>query len=307
MLILRDSSHIAKENLGAVIALGNFDGLHLGHQSVIGKTVALAKQSSKPAAILTFEPHPRRVFKPSLPPLRIIPFTEKAHRVKEMGIDFMRVIRFTNEFAKNSAEEFIKNIVCKQLQASHIVTGDDFVFGNNREGNSSSLREMATKYGFSYTECPPVLIDKERCSSTRIRSLLAAGNVEEIEALLGRPYSITSIVQEGDKRGRQLGFPTANLLIGRRFTPATGVYAIKAIIDKKILNGVANLGTRPTFNGDRLQLEAHLFDWQQDIYGKHIEVILMKYLRQEQKFSDIDEIKVQISKDCELAKNILYP
>jgi len=305
MLILRDSSHIAKENLGAMIALGNFDGLHLGHQSVIEKTVALAEQSCNPAAILTFEPHPRRVFKPSLPPLRIIPFSEKAHRSKEMGINFMRVIRFTNEFAKNSAEDFIKNIVCEQLQASHIVTGDDFVFGNNREGNSSSLREMAKKYGFAYTECPPVLVGKERCSSTRIRTLLSSGNVEEIEGLLGRPYSITGIVREGDKRGRELGFPTANLLTGRVFTPATGVYAIRAIIDGKRVNGVANLGTRPTFNGRRLQLEAHLFDWQQDIYGKHIEVILVKYLREEQMFNGIEAIKAQIEKDCEFALAIL--
>jgi len=305
LLIIRDKSPLPPNLRGSAIALGNFAGLHLGHQSVIQKTIEHARELGKPAAILTFEPHPRRIFKPELPPLRIISFSEKIRILKELGIDFMRVIRFTREFSTTTAEAFIRNILVGELGASHVVTGDDFVFGYKRTGNAEYLQKMAHELDFGYTACPPLLVGGERCSSTRVREALSQGNMALTEMLLGRPYNITGIVREGDKRGRQLGFPTANILPGRIFTPAIGVYAIRAKVLRQQLNGVANFGVRPTFNGARLQLEVHLFDWNQDIYGEHMEVNFVEFIRPEKKFDGIEALKKQIAEDSEKAKNLL--
>lgn len=305
MFILRDSSSIPEQCFGAVAAIGNFDGIHLGHRAVIGKAVVLARQTGKPAAVITFEPHPRRVFRPELPTLRIISFAEKALLMKECGVDFMRVIRFTRDFAQTTAEQFVKDVLLGQLQLSHVVTGDDFIFGHNREGSVDYLRKMAAQQGFGYAVCPQVEVKQERCSSTRIRTLLTEGRVEEVSALLGRPYSILGIVQDGDKRGRQLGFPTANIRPGRLFTPENGVYAVQARIRGKLVDGVANLGIRPTFGGSRLKLEVHLFDWQEEIYGEHMETFFIGQIRKEQKFDGIEALKKQIAEDCGRAKIML--
>ncbi|HEU5048036.1 MAG TPA: bifunctional riboflavin kinase/FAD synthetase [Rickettsiales bacterium] len=305
MLILRDTSKIPQQYLGAVAAIGNFDGIHLGHREVIGRAVALARESGKVAIVLTFEPHPRRVFRPELPTLRIIPFVEKAHLLKECGVDAMRVIRFTREFAQTTAEQFVRNILLGQLQLSHVVTGDDFIFGHNREGNIDYLKKMAAEEGFGYTVCPQVSVGSDRCSSTRIRALLAEGRVEEASSLLGRPYSITGIVRDGDKRGRQLGFPTANIRPGRIFTPENGVYAIRARIGGRLVDGVANLGVRPTFGENRLQLEVHLFDWEEEIYGEHMETYFIGQIRNERKFDGIEALKKQITDDCGQARIML--
>lgn len=305
MFVLRDHSVVPKNCYGAVVALGNFDGLHLGHQEVIRKAIFSAQQAGKSSGILTFDPHPRRVFRPDLPPLRIVPFSEKSRILQESGVDFMRVIHFTKTFAQTTAEQFIKNILVDQLKVSHVVTGDDFIFGHNRQGNTVYLKEMAAELEFEYTICPQISVGDQRCSSTLIRERLAQGDVEAAAALLGRPYSITGIVRAGDKRGRELGFPTANIYPGRMFTPATGVYAVRARVQGKLVNGVANLGTRPTFAGNRLRLETHLFDWNGDIYRKHIEVILIKYLRQEKKFDGIESLKSQIAEDCRQAQIVL--
>jgi len=310
MLILRDKSLLPPECSGSVIALGNFDGLHLGHMQVIQAAIAQAKKTGKPSALLTFEPHPRRVFRPDLPPMRIMSLAEKGRILREMGVDFTRVIRFTRAFSQTTAEQFVKDILVKQLRISHLVTGDNFIFGHNRGGNAEYLEKMAKSEGFGYTKCPQFMIGGERCSSTRVRDLMQQGKVEEVATLLGRPYRITAIVRGGDKRGRTLGFPTANLLPGRIFTPANGVYAVRAIIRGEQVNGVANLGVRPTFDGKRLQLEVHLFDWNQDIYSEHMEVVFVKQLRGEKKFDGIDALKAQIAKDCETAQAILalpYP
>ncbi len=305
MLIIRDKSRIPEDCYGSVIALGNFDGLHLGHQVVIGKAISIARRTGRKAAVLTFEPNPRRVFKPDLPVLRIIPFHEKAHRLKEMGVDFLRVIRFTRDFAKTTAEQFIDDILLSQLHVSHVITGNDFIFGHNREGNVEYMQKMAAAKGFGYTVCGQVMAGDGRCSSTRVRELLVRGAVDEVSGLLGKPYSMTAIVRSGDKRGRQLGFPTANLLPGRIFTPARGVYAVKVNVRGKTADGVANLGIRPTFGGERFQLEVHIFDWNEDIYGKHMEVQFIGYIRSEKKFEGIEALKKQISEDCERAKKIL--
>jgi riboflavin kinase/FMN adenylyltransferase len=305
MIILRDSSVVPPACYGAVAALGNFDGLHLGHKEVINKAVTLARITRKPAMLLTFEPNPRKLFKPDLPILRILPFAEKARQLQKMGIDFLRIIRFTRAFSQTTAEAFITDILKAQLQVSQVVTGDDFVFGYNREGNADYLQHMAEKYDFKATACAPVQAGGERCSSTLIRALLSAGEVAQAATLLGRPYSMKGRVQQGDKRGRELGFPTANIYLAPIFLAANGVYVVRAHIHGKEVEGVANLGLRPTFGGSRIRLEVHLFDWQENIYGESLEVTFIKRLRGEYTFNGLEELKTQIAKDCEQAKIVL--
>ena len=306
MLILRDQSVIPDNCKHAVIALGNFDGVHLGHMAVIRQTLHLAKAQGNPAGILTFEPHPRRVFTPELPSLRILSFYEKANLLKAMGIDFIRVIRFTRKFALTSADIFIEKLLCEQLAVAHVATGDDFVFGHERAGTTDYLAQQAKLKGFGYTKCPAVMVGGQRCSSTRIRHLLAFGKMEEVAALLGRPYRIAAIVRAGDRRGRELGFPTANLLPYSIFMPAFGVYAVKVTLGKRSFSGVANLGIRPTFSSKRVQLEIHIFDFNETIYGQHLEVDFMHYIRMEEKFSDLEALKMQITKDSEKVRKLLH-
>jgi riboflavin kinase / FMN adenylyltransferase len=332
MRIVRDSSAIPSSCTGSVLALGNFDGLHLGHRAIVQKTLALARAAGKPAGVMTFEPHPRRVFRPELPPLRIFPFREKARLLGGLGVDFIRVVRFTRAFSETSAEQFITRILHEQMQVSHVVTGDDFTFGHNRTGNAAYLRDMAGKLGFGAIACAPVLQGGERCSSTRIRSVLSEGNMQEVAVLLGCPYSITGRVQEGDKRGRTIGFPTANIVPSRIFLPASGVYAVrvslchshesgnlgqdprfrggdKLNVDKRfkpqIINGVANLGRRPTFAGTEMRLEVHMFDFAGDLYGQRLCVQLIDRIRGEQKFDGVAALKKQIAEDCVRAREIL--
>lgn len=305
MWVLRDSSSFPLSCRDNVVALGNFDGLHKGHCAVIGKAIKRAKQAGKPAGVITFEPHPRRIFSPHLSTLRILPLSQKLRLLQNMGLDFVRIVRFTSEFAKTSAEDFVVSILKNELHASHVITGEDFVFGHNREGSVESLRTMAEKLNFGATACHAVIVEGERCSSTRVRAALAAGNMETVVNLLGRPYILSGHVQEGDKRGRTLGFPTANILPPPGFLPHYGVYAVKVSIGKNIINGVANLGMRPTFGGHRVRLEAHLFDWQEDIYGQYLEVELIRHIRGEQKFDSVEALKIQIAQDCGIARKIL--
>lgn len=305
MLLLRDSSPIPLECLGSVLALGNFDGLHAGHVSVIGTALALARYADRPMGVMTFEPHPRRVFNPSLPTLRILPFSEKLRLLRAMGVDFVRVVRFTRKFAQTAAPEFIVRDLHEALEVAHVVTGDDFLFGNNREGSSAMLHAMALALGFAATACPQVDVDGERCSSTRIREDLAEGKVEAAARQLGRPYRFAGHVQQGDKRGRALGFATANLFLPPVFLPAFGIYAARATVRGKPVDGVANLGVSPTFGHTRPRLEMHLFDWSGDIYGERIEVELMRFIRPERKFDAVEALKQQIAQDCEQARALL--
>lgn len=305
MLILRNHSLIPETCKGAVIALGNFDGLHRGHQEVIHQTVTIAHTQHKPAAILTFEPHPRRVFRPDLPVLRLISFYEKARLLQDAGIDYMRVIRFTRDFAATTAATFIEKILLQELGASHIVTGDDFVFGHNREGNTNYLAQMAAAKGFGYTMSHAVEINGRRSSSTTIREMLAAGNIEEANSMLGRPWSFTGIVRQGDQRGRQLGFPTANLVPAGIFLPASGVYAVRVHWKDRVVYGVANLGNRPTFADTRLQLEVHILDFAEMLYGQHLKVDFLHYIRPEQKFNGLEGLKAQIAQDARKAGQLM--
>lgn len=305
MIILRDHSPIPTFCKGAVIALGNFDGLHRGHAAIIRVALEKAKALQKPVAIFTFEPHPRRILRPDVPMHTILTLSEKLRLLRTSGIDMVRVAHFTSAFSQTSAEEFITRILHGELHASHIITGENFFFGHNRGGNAHYLSAMAQKLGFGYTACPPVILHGEACSSSRIRALLEKGNVREAAELLGRPYTLSRRVQEGDKRGRALGFPTLNLIPGNILTPLTGVYAVRARIGNITAAGVANLGTRPTFDGIRLQLEVHLFDWQSNLYGSRVEIAFVDRIREEKKFENIELLKRQINEDCKQARRIL--
>ncbi len=305
MIILRDSSAIPAACKDAVLALGNFDGLHWGHRAIINYTVERARASGKPAGVLTFEPHPRRVFRPELPPLRIFPFREKARMLSELGLDFLRVVRFTRHFAKTSAEAFATSILHEQMQVFEVVTGEDFTFGHNKEGNVEFLQKVATTLGFDTTAFAPVKMVEERCSSTRLRALLAEGDVASVSQLTSRPYSITGRVREGDKRGRELGFPTANILPPAIFLPATGVYAVTSEIDGKRVKGVAHLGARPVFNSTQMRLETHFFDLNGDLYGNRLRIDFIARIRGEVSLSSVEELKSQIANDCEMAKTVL--
>lgn len=305
MKLLRDSSPLPSSLTGSVIALGNFDGLHLGHRTILAETLRIARSTNKPAGVLTFEPHPRRVFKPELPPLRIFPFRKKIELLAALGIDFLRVIRFTRAFAATSAEAFIHDILAQQLSVSHVITGDDFTFGHHRQGNAVLLQEQGKALGFRTTACPAVMHNAERCSSTRIRTLLAEGNVEQAAQLLGTAYTLSGVVRHGEQRGRTIGFPTANIVPCRVFLPASGVYAVRTQIDGKTVLGAAHLGTRPVFNSHEIRLETHLFDWQGDLYGKKIEIELVKRIRGELPIANEYILTEQIQKDCLQARAVL--
>lgn len=305
MRLLRDASAIPPSARGAVVALGNFDGVHLGHRAVIGEAVRRARDLRAPAMVLTFSPHPREFFGGAA--LSIEPLAAKIRQVRELGVDFLLVKRFDAAFAALTAEAFISRVLVEALGVRHVVTGEDFAFGKGRTGHAASLAEAAASHGFCYTSVPTLLDrDGAPCSSSRIRAHLAAGDMRGASALLGRSYRIEGRVQRGDRRGRLLGFPTANLKLGRRFVPAFGVYAARIHLpDGAWANGVFNLGVRPTFGGQEVRLEVHLFDFDGDLYGKRLGIEPVERLRGERKFDGMEALKAQISADCAQARLLL--
>jgi riboflavin kinase / FMN adenylyltransferase len=307
MHILRHPSSLRQAERGAVVAIGNFDGIHLGHQAVIGIAGRLARDAGAPQAVLTFEPHPRSVFQPAGPPFRLTPFRVKAQLLRQLGVEILFSLRFDLALASRSAEDFVRSVLVERLGIRHAVVGYDFVFGNRRRGTAALLVEMGRELGFGVTTVEPVQAGEEIYSSTRIRHLLEAGKPRDAAALLGRPWEIDGRVERGDQRGRTIGFPTANLLLADYLRPAAGVYAVRAGIGRNgaWYDAVANFGRRPTFNGTDLRLEVHLFDFAGDLYGRHLRVQLIDYIRPEQKFSGIDALKAQIAADADAARAIL--
>jgi riboflavin kinase / FMN adenylyltransferase len=310
MRIYRHFETLPEEARGAAIAVGNFDGVHLGHCSVIGEAGRLARASDIPWAVLTFEPHPRRVFKPDQPPFRLTPFRTKARALEKLGVDAMIVQRFNRDFSQRPAEDFVTNVLVQGFGARHVVAGYDFVFGHNRGGNCEMLLAMGQKLGFGFTAVSAVEdTDGMIYSSTRIRECLNAGDPAGAAAILGRPFEIEGRVAHGDKRGRTIGFPTLNLHLGSVVRPALGVYAVR--IGKLTpqgetwMDGVANIGVRPTFGGDNVVLEAHAFDFEGNLYGQLVTVALIGYIRAEKKFDGLDALKAQIAADCDTARGIL--
>ncbi len=304
MRIIRDYSNCPQEAKNSVVTLGNFDGIHKGHGYILDQVKNFSTQQNLPSGIITFEPHPLKILKQDKTPSRITPFVHKAELLKAYGIDNLFCIKFSEVFSKMTAENFVKDILVGALSVRHVVIGHDFIFGHNREGNPEYLRKMAAQYNFGFTEIAQVEDNGTRFSSTRIREAVRKGDMETAEKLLGRPFSIRGKVISGEKRGAKLGFATANLALKEYIRPAYGVYTCVTVLDGKDYPGVANIGINPTFSIKKEVLEAHIFNFNQDIYGKKIEVQLKHFLRPEQKFKDVEELKIQINKDVRKAKEI---
>ncbi len=311
MKLLRDYNHTPEPCRGAVMALGNFDGCHLGHQAVLKQAKRMAESEKAPFAVLTFEPHPRQFFTPSAGPIRLSPLHIKAQLLKELGVDILFALRFNEAFSQLSAEVFMQQVLDQQCGARHVITGGDFVFGHQRSGTSDDLERYAGESGaFDYSWVSPVGDGHHIYSSTQIRHFLQAGEMHKAAELLGRPYEIIGRVIHGDKRGRGIGFPTANLRPGPICLPRRGVYAVTAQLwqDNPRLfsppdawQGVANLGYRPTFGGSYLSLEVHIKGLDRNLYGKRLRVALKHFIREEMTFADGKALKKQIEKDCEAA------
>jgi riboflavin kinase/FMN adenylyltransferase len=290
---------------GGVFALGNFDGVHRGHQAVVHAAVEKAHALGVPARVLTFEPHPRSVFKPDLPPFRLTPAPVKVKLLKALGVKDVIVYPFTLEFSKLPAMDFVEKLLIEKYGVQHAVAGFDFVFGHERQGNMQNLRRWLAPHNIGVTEVTPFRDSHgEVMSSSRTREGLQAGDLRTAEHILGRPWSITGVIEHGARRGHQISIPTANISLGEYQRPKFGVYAVQAGPSGKIPNrqGVANIGVRPTVDGKSEMLEVHLFDFNEDIYGQEWEVVLMDFIRPEKAFSGIDALREQILRDVEEAR-----
>lgn len=299
MRITHTLSQWPESAYGSVMALGNFDGMHRGHQAVIREARFLAEAQGAPLAVMTFEPHPRRFFRPDLPILRIVPFSEKARLLRDAGVGHLYVARFDAAFSRLPASAFIGDVLLGALRVRHVVTGHNFAFGHRRSGDVTYLRERSQALGFGYTKVQEAGTEEGGYSSTVIREALAAGDVDAAVAVLGRPYVMRGHVIHGDKRGRSIGFPTANIRPAPLFLPRHGVYAVRLWLDGEAgaLPAVANLGLRPTLDGSHRLLEVHAFDTARDMYGLEARVEFVKFIRPERKFSGIDALKAQIAQD----------
>lgn len=290
---------------GAIVALGNFDGFHLGHQAVVGRAVQRGFHERRPVIVATFDPHPVRLFKPDAPPFRLTSLDQRERLFAGAGADAMLVFEFTRELAATSAEDFVALLV-GQLGAGGIVTGDDFTFGKGRAGNVTVLPELAGRHGVVAEAVGPVSASAQRVSSGFIREALAGGDLPTATQLLTRPFAIAGVVEHGDKRGRELGYPTANVQLGDYQRPKYGIYAVTVRLDDgRELPGVASLGVRPTFDPPKELLEVFLFDFGEDLYGREIEVALHHYLREERKFEDLEALKSQMAEDEAEARRLL--
>lgn len=286
-----------------VLAIGNFDGVHLGHAALVRQLADAAARLQSVPTVLTFEPHPREFFVPASAPARLTTLREKLELLGDSGASQAMICPFNAAFAALSADEFIERVLVRSLQAKHLIIGDDFRFGRGRVGDFAMLQAAGTRFGFTVETMPSVTVDGERVSSSAVRAALATGEMERAARLLGRPYIIDGRVAHGDKIGRQLGFATANIRIKHNPLPMTGVFAVEVSgLGEKPLPGVANLGIRPTVGGTRPLLEVHLFDFNRDIYGAHISVRFVHKLRCEQRFPNLDALKAQIAADAASAR-----
>jgi riboflavin kinase/FMN adenylyltransferase len=291
---------------GGVVALGNFDGFHLGHQAVVGRAVARARAEGRPALVATFDPHPVRFFKPDVAPFRLTTLDQRERLFAAAGADAMVVFRFDAELAALTAEQFVAERLVDALGVAGVVTGEDFTFGAKRGGNVAVLAALGTAHGFQAETVGPVALDGVPVSSSRIREALQTGDPRAAASLLTRPFAIEGVVQHGDKVGRTIGYPTANLELGPYLRPAYGIYAVRGrLADGRVLDGAANLGVRPTFTPPKELLEPYFFDFAGDLYGQRIEVELVEYLRQEAKFDGLDALTAQMERDCARARTIL--
>lgn len=291
---------------GGIVALGNFDGFHRGHQAVVGRAVERGRAEGRPVLVATFDPHPVRFFRPETPPFRLTSLDQRQRLFASAGADAMIVFRFGTELAATSAESFIAENLLELIGAAGVVTGEDFTFGRGRGGNVEVLRAAGTRLGFSVDSVGPISDEGGSISSSRIRDALKAGDCRLAARLLTRPFAIEGVVEHGDKRGREIGYPTANVALGPYLRPRFGIYAVRGrLADGTLLRGAANLGIRPTFEPPKELLEPYFFDFQGDLYGRTIEVELIDFLRPEAKYDSLDALKAQMAADCDEARRRL--
>ncbi|WP_025823097.1 bifunctional riboflavin kinase/FAD synthetase [Shewanella marina] len=303
MELIRGIHNILPRHHGCVLTIGNFDGVHRGHAAVLAQLIAQGEALNLPTVVMTFEPQPQELFNGSRAPARLNLLIDKFNLLAQLGIDRLLCVRFTQAFASQPAEQFVKQLLVDKLGVKYLVVGDDFCFGKNRQGNFAMLVEAGAKYGFTVVSTQSFLVQSQRVSSTMIRNVLAAGDVEQASELLGHPYCVSGRVFHGRQLGRTIGFPTANVALKRNVVPVNGVFAVKVRVqDGNEYLGVANIGHRPTVNGQTCQLEVHLFDFSGDLYGQRISVTLVAKIRDEQKFASLDALKLQILHDVDEAK-----
>ena len=309
MRIVRDHLFVRPEDRGAVAAIGNFDGVHLGHQAVIGLAAEAARARAAPHGVVTFEPHPREVFAPDAPPFRLMNAEARANRLEKLGIDMLYELNFNRALSGLSPEAFAAQVLGKGLGLVHVVVGEDFRFGKGRAGGAGDLERFGRELGFGVTVAPLLETGGIEVSSTRIRTALSEGRPRDAAAMLGHHHRIDGEVVRGDQRGRELGYPTANMSIEGLHPPKFGVYAVLAEIRSGPLRGsypgVASLGVRPMFGENRPNFETHIFDFQGDLYGVHLSVALVEYLRPEMTFESIDGLIAQMDADSARARDIL--
>lgn len=292
----------------AVVTIGTFDGVHLGHQEILKRIIELSRKNDGETALVTFWPHPRFVLNPNESKLKLLStFSEKAKSLEKIGLDHLIKIEFTKEFSQWSSERFIQEILLGSIQAKKLVIGYDHHFGKNREGGFDYLKEHADRYGFTVEEISRQDIDNVGISSTKIRNALLSGDVQEAEQFLGHPYSVSGTVVSGDQIGRELGFPTANISVDASYKliPADGSYVVNASIGNEKYGGMLNIGSRPTVEGKEKRMEVNLFDFNQDIYDEPISINFIQRLRAEQKFESTDELMKQLAEDKLKALKIL--
>jgi riboflavin kinase/FMN adenylyltransferase len=311
MRIFRHFDEVPAPLKGAVVAVGNFDGVHLGHRALIGEAARQAHESGRPLAVLSFEPHPQEFFKPSSESFRLTPMRMKARLLAELGVDAFFAVPFDAAMAAREADVFVRDVLVDGLGVSAVVVGEDFVFGKGRGGNLATLQAAGAAHGFSVTPFHTVLAGAgEKISSTRIREALKAGHPLEACKLLGRHWAVEARVERGDGRGRGMGFPTANMHLGHCLAPAFGIYAVRtALVENEQVverhDGVASFGVRPMYEVSVPLMETHLFNFDGDLYGKHLSVELVDYIRPELRFSGLPALIAQIADDCQAARAIL--
>lgn len=307
MQLMRGFPHLKPFTKGCVLSIGNFDGVHSGHKTVIEKLVLQSRAMDLPVVIMLFEPQPLEFFLGDNAPSRLMRLREKVIQLKRLPVDNLLVVKFDKTIANYKAEDFVKDFLADKLNVKHLIIGDDFHFGKARRGNFTLLKKMGQELGFKVEDTQSFIVDKNRVSSTQIRDALSAGDLSKAKRMLGRDYSVCGRVAYGNKIGRTIGFPTANIQMLRKNAPISGVFAVTMTgIDNKEILGIANVGTRPTVGGEnKVILETHLFDFNQDIYGQYVEIHFKQKIRNEICFESLNDLKIQIEKDCMIAKQAL--
>lgn len=302
MELVRGLINLSEKHQNCVLTIGNFDGVHIGHQYVLDKLKQASEKLGVPSVVMTFEPQPQEVFRKDQAPARVLTFREKYQRLQQMGIDRLICIRFCSKFAAMTAEQFVDDLLVAKLGVKHLIVGDDFRFGQKRAGDFELLLQKSKQFGFSVDDSQTFKFSNKRASSTEVRASLEASDFTKTQALLGAPFVFQGKVIHGEKNGRKFGFPTANIAVKRKVLPIKGVFGVAVTLDGESFNGVANIGSKPTLNGVKPVIEVHLLNFKREIYGQRLAIQPLFKLRNEQKFGSIDELVAQIETDVFTAK-----